>query len=141
MKSSSVRSVVDLGVLDVSGFDLETFRNDTFGSVIPRTGVLEHVGDVRKYVNSTLLASIGKACRAPSKVHLCEFSAIDLHVDTVLDGMRYAHLVLHGEFTMFIGDHEVNAKAGSFFEIDPRRPHSVYTDERIITLCMELLGE
>lgn len=69
-----------LSRLDVSGFDLETFRNDTAGMEIPRTGVLEHTGDVRKYVNRALLDEVGRACPIPSKVHLIEFSTIPLHV-------------------------------------------------------------
>lgn len=128
-----------LAQLDVSGFNLEAFRKDTEGMTIPPTGVLEHVGDVRKYVNRALLAMVGRACPIPSKVHLIEFSSIPLHVDAVHEDMRYVHLVLSGEFEMHVGDVSYTGKRGDLFYLNPLKPHSVYTHERCTTLCLEIM--
>lgn len=128
-----------LAQLDVSGFDLETFRGDTAGMAIPLTGVLEHVGDVRMYVNRTLLDTVGRACPVPSKVHLIEFSSIPLHADNVHEDMRYIHLVLSGEFEMHVGDVSCTGKRGDLFYLNPLKPHSVYTHERCTTLCLEIM--
>jgi mannose-6-phosphate isomerase-like protein (cupin superfamily) len=128
-----------LAQLDVSGFDLETFHIDTAGMEIPHTGVLEHSVDPRRFVNRALLDAVGKACPIPSKVHLIEFSSIPLHVDSVHEDMRYIHLVLSGEFEMHVGVVSYTGKRGDLFFLNPHKPHSVYTQERCTTLCLEIM--